>query len=181
MERCLSIEEYLLTLFRYAVVDSSKSISLQYLNSQQLCSYLIDYCLPLLDPFQHIAESFTEFYAATTALKFQFYLDERNKNLMSIRHIAHSDVMLELQSLVSITRFLHSDDNNDIRVIGYNIHDHPEALKRKASRFFLSTRFVIIFYFLQMESNWFSPYRVTGIYQTFLNLDQDMNGERMLL
>ncbi len=178
MERCLSIEEYLLTLFRYAAVDTSNSISLQYLNSQQLCSYLIDYCLPLLDPFQHIAESFTEFYAATTALKFQFYLDERNKNMISIRHIAHSDVMLELQSLVSITRFLHSDDNNDIRVIGYNIHDHPEALKRKASGFCLSVcqHFFFIIFFLQMESNWFSPYRVTGIYQTFLNLDQDMNG-----
>lgn len=131
MERCLAIEEYLLTLMRYAVSPNSSSLSVQYLTSQQLCTYLINHCLPQVDPFQHIAESFTEFYAATTAMKFQFYLDERNKNQISIRHIAHSDVMLELQSLISITRFLHSDDTDDIRVIGYNINDHPEALKKK--------------------------------------------------
>jgi hypothetical protein len=131
MERCLAVEGYLLNLMRYAISTPSTTLSVQYLTSQQLSSYLLDYCLRLVDPFQHIAESFAEFYAATTALKFQFYLDERNKNMISIRHIAHSDVMLELQSLISITQYLHSDDGEGIRVIGYNIYDRPEVLKRK--------------------------------------------------
>jgi hypothetical protein len=32
----------------------------------------------------------------------------------------------------------------------------------------------------QMENNWFSPSRVISIYQTFLRLDEDMNGENSL-
>jgi hypothetical protein len=37
-------------------------------------------------------------------------------------------------------------------------------------------KLLMIFIDSQMENNWFSPYKVTSVYQTFLSLDQDMNG-----
>jgi hypothetical protein len=131
MERCIAIEDYLATLMRYTTATASfDNWALRYMTSAQLSTYLLDHCLPLVDPFHHIEDSFADFYAVTAVLKFQFFLDPRNKNLLSIRHVAHSDVMLELQSLISITQYLHSDTEN-VRVFGYNIEENPMLLKKK--------------------------------------------------
>lgn len=65
---------------------------------QQLEAFLIK-MIPEIDIFQRMHESFTDFYAYTAVQKFVFFLDTRKTNALSIKRLAHSKEMEELQAI----------------------------------------------------------------------------------
>ena len=141
MNRAIAIEEYTLQLMQYSLMPNSNASLLnaaEYITSEQLSVYIEQHCLPFIDIEHRIVKSFVDFYTATTALKFTFYMDLHNRNMMSIRRLAHSDTMVELQSLISISRYLSSKSKggsgyNSGRVIGYDVHEDRRFLKDQVS------------------------------------------------
>ena len=166
MNRALAIEEYTIQLMQYSLLPNTNAsilTAVEYITFEQLSVFIEQHCLSYIDIEHRIVKSFVEFYTVTTALKFAFYMDVHNRNMMSIRRLAHSDTMVELQSLISISRYLSSKSKGGGfaagRVIGYDIYEDKRFLKD------------------QMDHNWFSPTNVINIYTIFLQLDEDKNGK----
>jgi hypothetical protein len=86
---------------------------LAHLADHQLEHYIIQ-MIPHLDVFERMHPSFHEYYAYTASQKFMFFLDTRKANLMSIKKIAHSPVMVEMLQLKKLSSQLNELNTADV-------------------------------------------------------------------
>jgi hypothetical protein len=105
----------------------------EYISFEQLSLFIEQHCLPYIDLEHRITKSFVTYYTVTTALKFSFHLDIRNRNMISLKRAAHSDMMVELQSLVEISRYLSSKTKGGGypagKVFGFDVDEDKRFLK----------------------------------------------------
>ena len=71
---------------------------LTHITEDQLQAYIMK-MIPQIDTDQRMSVEFHEYYAITAVQKFMFFLDNHNSNIISVKKLAHSDLMAELLQL----------------------------------------------------------------------------------
>eukprot|EP01036_Dinobryon_divergens_P031956 gene31956-41453_t len=108
LERSVEIERCIVDLMEYVDGDSVVTAAI---TEQQLEAYLF-ILIPQIDIMHRMHNSFHEFYMYTASQKFFFFCDPHRHNSISLKKLAHSTVMQELQHLLRAARKAREDNDN---------------------------------------------------------------------